>query len=67
MCCTISLLVTWSESLDKKTPIYLSIIIFGLTYSGNRNPWNNQEVNRRLWTDIPECQTLINTEKKSYI
>lgn len=67
MCCTISLLVTWSESLDKKTPVYLSVIIFGLTYSGNRNPWNNQEVNRRLWTDIPECQTLINTENKSYI
>lgn len=37
----------------------LSIIISGLTYSGNGDPGNDQEVNRGLRIYIPESQTLV--------
>lgn len=41
---------------------YPSIIIFGFTYSGNRDPWNDQEMYRGLWVYISECQTLTKTQ-----
>ena len=44
--------------------LYLCIIIFGLTYSGNWDPGNDEKMNGGLWSDIPESQTLI--KKKTH-